>query len=324
MARQKTHEQFVKDLAAVTKTVVPLGNYSGAMKKILFKCIDCGHEWRTKPNYLLMGHGCPPCKCPNLRKTKEVYAKQVFEANPNIKLLSDYVTSRTKVKCECLVCGHVWDSKPDGLLDGKGCFCCFVKRMTKSHDEFVEQVAQVNPKLVVIGEYKKNDQKVECECLVCKTKFSRLAGDILRRTGCPNCAVYGYSSARIGYLYVCKFEDCVGYGISNKPKCRIQTHNKMFAASGIAWSLEKMFYGNGDEIRALESELKKSLPAHNIDLEGFKRESTSLRNYSRVLQIIDMFRLKSTSVIGEVDTNHFKCKIRTTQTELDFGKALRL
>lgn len=39
-----------------------LNTHNGMYKPVLFKCEECGFIWKTRPDAVLRGHGCPKCK----------------------------------------------------------------------------------------------------------------------------------------------------------------------------------------------------------------------------------------------------------------------
>lgn len=64
MARRLTRQEFVDNLIKKGRTdVVLIGDYKNSATKTLFKCTKygCGYEWKTRPNNILNGSGCPLC-----------------------------------------------------------------------------------------------------------------------------------------------------------------------------------------------------------------------------------------------------------------------
>lgn len=57
-----TTEEFKEKLHKINPDIEVLGTYKMSLKKIQCKCKKCGHEWKTLPNSLLQGTGCPKCK----------------------------------------------------------------------------------------------------------------------------------------------------------------------------------------------------------------------------------------------------------------------
>ena len=58
---QKTQKEFLSQLNSITKKIKVLGTYENNRKRILVKCLACGHEWDAVPHALLIGQGCPNC-----------------------------------------------------------------------------------------------------------------------------------------------------------------------------------------------------------------------------------------------------------------------
>ncbi len=59
---KKSTAQYQTELRTANPTIEALEEYNGTANKILFRCKDCGHEWRGWPHSLLKGQGCPACK----------------------------------------------------------------------------------------------------------------------------------------------------------------------------------------------------------------------------------------------------------------------
>lgn len=60
-AQRKTHEQFLSELEQVNPGIEILDEYVNNHRKVKFGCKICGHIWKTVPNSVLLGHGCPEC-----------------------------------------------------------------------------------------------------------------------------------------------------------------------------------------------------------------------------------------------------------------------
>ena len=94
MSRKKTHEEFIQELGSINPRIEVLSQYISALEKIYVRCGICGNEWKTKPNSLLSGSGCPQCansyKGTLLRKTHSEFKKELTTVNPNVQLLSEY------------------------------------------------------------------------------------------------------------------------------------------------------------------------------------------------------------------------------------------
>lgn len=60
--RRKTHDEFVRQLAAANPGIAVLGKYQNNRTKILVRCDRCNHEWHQTPHNLLDSRSrCPRC-----------------------------------------------------------------------------------------------------------------------------------------------------------------------------------------------------------------------------------------------------------------------
>ena len=75
----KNNEIFLKELAKITDTIIPLEEYIGACEKILCQCIICKNTFKTTPHKLLTYRGCPFC-----RKSKGESAINLILSNQKI------------------------------------------------------------------------------------------------------------------------------------------------------------------------------------------------------------------------------------------------
>lgn len=118
-------------------------------------------------------------------KTHEEFISQLSIKNPNVEVLGKYIKARTKVKCKCLLDGHIWDITPDNLLRGYGCPKCAGK--TKTTESFKEEISVISPHIKILGEYKTNSTKIECHCKLHKYVFETTPSHLLRGQGCKHC-----------------------------------------------------------------------------------------------------------------------------------------
>ena len=140
-----SHELYLARLSKINSNVIPLETYINSTTKILHKCSKCSNEWRTIPDVVLRGCGCP--KCGNkkigekLVKTHEQYKVELAEHNPNIDVIGSYVNSLTAIKHRCKIDGYEWMVSPSHLLSGTGCPLCsnskgetMIKKWLDSHN----------------------------------------------------------------------------------------------------------------------------------------------------------------------------------------------
>lgn len=136
-----SHEEYLSLLMPIKHpNVIVIGKYVDMKTKISCRCKDCGYEWEASPEVLLRGNGCRLCGRKRFgescRKTHDDFIKEITEINPSVRILGRYTTAKSRIDCECLVCGHKWSPFADDLHAGKGCpICCL------SHGE--KEIARV-------------------------------------------------------------------------------------------------------------------------------------------------------------------------------------
>ncbi len=204
----KTTEQFIKELKEINPYIEILSEYKGNKKPIKCRCLIDNNIWETRPINLLRGVGCPKC---GINKTKKVNSKnhedfiiELKTTNPNINVLTKYTNAKTKVKCECVICGHIWESIPDNLLKGKGCPKCKLikqsERQTKTHEEFTKEMKNVNPNISILTDYIGSQIKVDCKCDICGNRWSAKPSNLLQGKGCPKCCISNGEKRIMKYL----------------------------------------------------------------------------------------------------------------------------
>lgn len=194
---KKSHEEFVSEINLLHPNINVLGQYDGNAKHVLCECRVCGHKWDVLPNSLLSGHGC--IICGNKRsgmvrsKTHQQFLDELSKVTTTIVPLEEYKTALTKIWVKCTECGRMWQVEPNSLLQGKGCSVCNSirggKKLRKSHDQFVHELFEKYPNLVVNSKYITMHHNVNFTCTECNNTFDRVAADIFYNGGCPICNV---------------------------------------------------------------------------------------------------------------------------------------
>lgn len=119
--------------------------YNGALDFTEAFCRKHG-SFKTKPNWLLGGRGCPTCGVERNRdslrsNTKEFIKKAncVHGRGTYDYSMSDYKSALIKLEIGCLVDGHgtFWQ-KPNGHLNGEGCPKCGIHKGGYSRSDYVK------------------------------------------------------------------------------------------------------------------------------------------------------------------------------------------
>lgn len=134
-----THKEFIMRLHQVNPDIQVLGTYINNRTKIKCKCKIDGYIWEATPHNLLNDVGCPEC-AGNIKLTQEKFINKLQQVNPDIKVLGTYINNRTKIKCKCKKCEHIWRAIPDGLLRGSGCPKCNTSKGEKSVAQYLDNL----------------------------------------------------------------------------------------------------------------------------------------------------------------------------------------
>lgn len=227
---RKTTEEFIEEMKTVNPDVEIIGEYINACTKIECKGVECGHLWLSDPKHLLRKQGCPICgkqKCHiSKRKTQAQYEEEVYKNNPNIEILSEYTTLKSRIKVRCKICGIEREVMASCLTREKyGCPICSHRAAgniyRKSKDVFISEIADISPNIIITGDYINDGTKIECVCNKCNTVFYPRPNALLKGSGCPHCfASKGEKKIerwlkqnKIQFETQKTFEDCVDKGL---------------------------------------------------------------------------------------------------------------
>ena len=209
--RKKTNEEFITELAKKNNVVIPIDKYINMKEKIKVRCSFCGHIWSAQPSNLLNGNRCPKC-FGTPKKTNEQFEKEFNYINKDIYLLSEYKTTKDKIKVKCKKCGYEWEMSPNDAIrkDGKntGCPKC-AGNIQKTNKEFVSELKAINPTIIPIEKYINNRIKILCKCKKCSYEWKAQPHRLLSGQGCPNCAL-GFQTSYFEQCIKIMFEKILG------------------------------------------------------------------------------------------------------------------
>lgn len=214
-----TTEQYIEAVKNVNPNIEVIGEYINARTKILHKCNIDGYQWMVAPYVILRGDGCPMC-AGNKKKTIEEYKQELANINPDIEVLEEYINATTPILHKCKIDGHKWLAAPRNILSGCGCPKCKFRKLSnlfsKTHEEYVKEVAKCNPDIEVIGEYVNARTPILHRCKLDGYVWYAIPYNILLGQGCPQCQESSgerivrqwLESHKIQYIYQHKFQDC--------------------------------------------------------------------------------------------------------------------
>lgn len=192
----KTTDDLIKEIN--NPNIEVLEEYKDAFTKIKCRCKIHDYEWMVTPNNLRNSRGCPKCanekRHSSQARSNEDFAKELAKSNPNIEPLSTYVTANTKMTFRCKIHNYIWDCIPEKLLVSHfGCPICSrerqIKLQSKTNEQFIKELAGVNPNIEPLEEYINGNKKILVRCKVHDYKWNVLPSSLLyQKTGCPLCA----------------------------------------------------------------------------------------------------------------------------------------
>ena len=193
MPKKRTHEQFIEDMNKINPNIEILNKYVKAKIKVKCRCKLDGYEWEATPDNLLHNKGCPICGnktiSNKLSKSHNDFINKIKEINPNIEILGEYVNNHTKIKCRCRLDGYEWEAIPNNLTSKKqGCSKCFGNNK-KTHEEFIQEMRNINDNIEIISKYININTKVKCRCKLDGCEWEARPDHLLEEHGCPKCAI---------------------------------------------------------------------------------------------------------------------------------------
>lgn len=202
MCKKKTQEEFVEEVKNLHPHLEVIGKYQTARKPITMRCTIHDYYFDVNPGTVLKTiHGCKLCaqeyvaNC--VRKTHEQFVSDIGDVAKKIIFLEQYRDIKTRIKVQCVKCGHIWDANPESLKQGCACKPCAMKYVQnlkiKSHEQFMDEIRKYNlnwDTFDIISKYQKDDLPVTCKCRVCGRVWKANAHNLISKkqaTACPDC-----------------------------------------------------------------------------------------------------------------------------------------
>lgn len=254
-------------------------------RKSEFMC-DAGHKWSACLGQVLHGNGCPQCSSSRALTSSEVNAR-IF--NRGLRVIDSVVSTVNKALFKCAN-GHVWSAKPGNVLAGKGCPQCYEagNRIRHNIHEALEGRG-----ISVVGDVK-NANTVCCFRCDCGYEWNTVPSSVLRGSGCPKCAHYGFNPLKPAYFYTLQLfssrGDYVGFGVTNNITKRMYTHAHNLRMSGFTWNnLWSCRFDSGAEAKQLENLVKSNVGVVNTGVTGFKTEAVPFCKQEHLQTVIRGF-----------------------------------
>ena len=212
-------DKYKKELQSKFPNIECIGEYTNQTNPVLHRCKKCDYEWLSRPIYVLNSSGCKKCTG-HLRRTSQEYRDELQEIHPNIEVISEFVNTSTPITHKCMIHNYYWDVVPSSILSGTGCPICGREKtslsLRKSHEEYMEELKNINPNIICIDKYTDSTRKIKVKCLKCNTTWDALPFNLLQGHGCPTCNIsFGENKIRewlishdIDFISQKRFVDC--------------------------------------------------------------------------------------------------------------------
>lgn len=195
LGKQKTHDEYVKELSLINPNVIPIDKYNGVKNNIRHKCLIHNYIWDVRPDNLLQGKGCPLCRNDLIRdmkvKSDQQYLEELSDINSYIIPLESYKTNNQSIYHLCLKHNVKWKAFPSNILNGCGCRQCGNEKSSKSlslsHSDYCDKLKIYNPNVIPIDKYINNKTRINHRCLIHNYEWLTTPSSVLQGGGCPLC-----------------------------------------------------------------------------------------------------------------------------------------
>jgi hypothetical protein len=222
-----------------------------------------------------------------IRISRDIIDKKLNDKD--IHIIGEYHGTHKKSLMKCIN-GHFWTARVNNVIL-RGCPTCN-SHLNGGHHLYSKLTKEiVNNRInfrniYMIGDYINQDTKTQFECDY-GHRWSSTPDSVMRISGCPKCAKYGYKETLPGWVYVLKFENFIKFGITNNLKSRLYRH---LLNNGKYELIITKCYATGKEARLVENLIKTLTKEGYATKEqcpdGFT-ETLSLDMLSNVIQIIN-------------------------------------
>lgn len=129
------------------------------------------------------------------KMTHEEYKQKLYGLRGDeYTLISEYTGSKDKVKVIHSKCGNIHEARADGMLKGSNCKFCRYNKLTKTHDEYIEDVQKVHGDAYkVTSQYIGAHDNIEVLHMKCGRTRSVNANSVLQGKRCVFC----YNEGRV-------------------------------------------------------------------------------------------------------------------------------
>lgn len=192
---RKSEEDYIKELAIKNPTIKLCDKYINSKTPVKHYCTIHNVFLDITPGSALQGSGCTFCckeRISNaLKKSEYEYILELAAKNPTVKLRGKYLGSDILTEHYCEIHQIAFKITPAHALRGYGCSKCHIERCSqcqpKSEAQYVEELAQIHPHIILIDKYINSITPTLHECLIHQFKWKPTPNNLLSGKGCPKC-----------------------------------------------------------------------------------------------------------------------------------------
>lgn len=194
MPRKKTHEEFSKQFAEVSRGEYELlSRYIKSSEKVKVKHITCGYVYWVEANSFLRGTRCRECaikrNADNWRLTHTEFMRRLTESRGDEFIpVSRYEKNSIPIMVIHRKCMRVSYPLPDALVRGTGCSRCSNTYSPRDWEFKYAVKKLVGDEYIVLGKYKGSKVKVPMKHEKCGNTFGATPNDFISAgSRCPRC-----------------------------------------------------------------------------------------------------------------------------------------
>ena len=177
--------------------------YKNKKTLLSFRCKNCGKVSSRSLDFIERSKGCPSC-AKNAKKDESWNLEMVKKAEGQGLLfqgdIGDICGIKKKIPFLCLKCGYTVSKTALSISRGTGCSVCS-RTQGLSREQYEEAVTKIREKnkiqvLTPHSEYKGTSSPISCLCLVCNNEIFPSLHNLLRGSGCSECAKHLVTSTQ--------------------------------------------------------------------------------------------------------------------------------
>jgi len=181
-------KKYIEDNSYCKLLIMKNEYINTSITELKLKC-KCGNTFQTLwGNFTRGKQQCNNC---GTRKSHEQFCNEIdIIHNGEYEVLSNYITNKEDIIIKHKICGHVYPTTPDNILQGRRCPKCF-KKERKSLIKFIEELNNKfnNEYTVLQDTYINNKTSLLIQHNLCKYSWDTIPCNILKADHivCPKC-----------------------------------------------------------------------------------------------------------------------------------------